>query len=541
MSNTLSSAIRTWALIAIALVLLNASVTFENVWPTAKIAWGSALSVELAICVLLMAIAPAAGRRLARRVLPVLWIVLVLGRYLDVTGPGLYGRPFNLYWDSQHLGNVLAMLLQATPAWVAVVGAAAVVFVFVASFLIARFALTTLATAMADSRTRLGLATAASASIAMFAVQQLTPSFAAPLTFADPVTPEYVQQARFVAAMMSPRDAGPELGPSPDLDVPLEGLRGQDVLLVFIESYGALTFDLPGMASALAPARTELSDAIRESGRRVVSGFVASPTFGGSSWLAHLTLLSGVEVRDQYAYTALMSSSRETAVRSFRRRGYRTVALMPGMRQAWPEGAFYGFDAIYGHADLEYGGPEFGWWSIPDQFALAKLDALERNRRPRPPLFVVFPTSTTHWPFGPVAPYQPDWSRMLSEQPFDEPDVERAMAAWPDPGNPRPSYVRALNYEFITLAGYLRQHDDDFLMILIGDHQPPGLSTGPERSWDVPVHVIGRQNIILDRLLEQGFREGLHPSRPGMGSMHALLPTLLNAFSTTTAPANAAY
>jgi hypothetical protein len=489
-----------------------------------------------------MAIAPNLGRRLARRILPALWIVLVLGHYLDVTGPGLYGRPFNLYWDSRHLGNVLGMLLQATPAWVAILGGTGVVLVLVASFLIARLALTTLAKAMADSRARLGLAAGAAALIAVFAVQQVTPSFAAPLTFAEPVTPEYVQQAKFVAAMFGPQDAGPVLGPSPDLDVPLEGLHGQDVLLVFIESYGALTFDLPGMESALAPARAELAHAIRESGRRVVSGFVSSPTFGGSSWLAHLSLLSGVEVRDQYAYTALMSSTRETVVSNFRRRGYRTVALMPGMRQAWPEGAFYGFDAIYGHADLEYDGPEFGWWSIPDQFALAKLDALERNRKPRPPLFVVFPTSTTHWPFGPVAPYQPDWSRMLTRRAFDESDVERAMAAWPDPGNPRPSYVRALTYEFTTLAGYLREHDaDDFLMILIGDHQPPGLSTGPERSWDVPVHVIGRHNIILDRLLEHGFRDGLHPSRPGMGSMHALLPTLLSAFSTTRAPANAAY
>ena len=106
---------------------------------------------------------------------------------------------------------------------------------------------------------------------------------------------------------------------------------------------------------------------------------------------------------------------------------------MPGMRQPWPEGAFYGFDEIYGRDLLEYQGPQFGWWSIPDQYALAKLDALEGARSSRAPLFVVFPTSTTHAPYGPVAPYQPDWSRVLTTRPL-RPGRGRSR----DGGQPRP-------------------------------------------------------------------------------------------------------
>src|SRR5687768_12731865 len=152
-----------------------------------------------------------------------------------------------------------------------------------------------------------------------------------------------------------------------------------------------------------------------------------------------------------------MASQRDTLVTNFSRRGYHTVALMPGMRQAWPEGAFYGFDVIYGRDLLEYEGPEFGWWSIPDQFALARLDALERRQAPRAPVFVVFPTSTTHAPFGPVPPYQPAWPRVLTPTPFDRADVDRAMAVSPDLSNLGPSFVRAMNYEYRSLAGYLRE------------------------------------------------------------------------------------
>jgi hypothetical protein len=226
-----------------------------------------------------------------------------------------------------------------------------------------------------------------------------------------------------------------------------------------------------------------------------------------------------------------MASQRETIITNFSRRGYRTVALMPGMRQAWPEGAFYHFDQIYGHELLDYRGPQFGWWSIPDQYALAKLDALERTATTRAPLFIVFPTSTTHAPFGPVAPYQPDWSRVLTADAFDAADVDRAMAATPDLTNLRPSYVHATSYEYATLAGYLRQHPrDDMVLIAIGDHQPPAAVSGRGASWSVPVHVFARRGHLLDRLVGHGFRPGLDPLRPPIGAMHTLVPMLLDAF-----------
>ena len=108
----------------------------------------------------------------------------------------------------------------------------------------------------------------------------------------------------------------------------------------------------------------------------MVSAFVESTTFGGESWLAHISLLSGTEVRDQDTNVRLMAQQRDTMVTAFSRQGYRTVAIMPGLQRAWPEGSFYGFDEIYGAHQLEYQGPPFGWWDITDQFALARMDAL---------------------------------------------------------------------------------------------------------------------------------------------------------------------
>jgi hypothetical protein len=511
--------------VAISLVALNASLAFGNVWPTPRIRWEWALSVELALCVLLLAVAHRWAGRLARQVLPPLWVVLVAGHYLDVSAPGLYGREFNLYWDSQHLGNVAAMLARAAPWWMIAAAAACAVFLVALVYVLARVALGQVAAAMEGRRSRLALGSLAAAVIVLFAS-----GGADRLAFADPVTPAYVRQVRFVLAMAGPGAVAPPLGASPALDANLRGLNGADVLLVFVESYGAVTYDVPAIAAGLSESRADLEAAIRETGRHIVSAYVESPTFGGSSWLAHLSLLSGVEVRDQYAYTSLMASRRETIVTNFKRRGYRTVALMPGMRQPWPEGAFYSFDVIYGRDRLQYEGPQFGWWSIPDQYALAKLDALEHARASRAPLFAVFPTSTTHAPFGPVAPYQRDWSRVLTKDAYDEADVARAMAARTDLTNLRPSYVRAMAYEYASLAGYLRARADDVVMIAIGDHQPPAAVSGKDAPWHVPVHVIARQPRVLARLLAGGFRPGLEPRRPSIGAMHALVPMLLGAF-----------
>jgi len=312
-------------------------------------------------------------------------------------------------------------------------------------------------------------------------------------------------------------------------------LRGADVFLVFIEAYGAVAYEKPDIAPRLAASRADLEGAIRATNRDVVSAFVESPTFGGSSWLAHVSLMSGVEVRDQEKNARLMTQKRETIVTTFARRGYRTVALMPGLRQRWPEGAFYGFDDIYGATRLDYRGPEFGWFAVPDQISLARFDALEASRPARPPLFVFFPTISTHFPFSPTPPYQPDWARMLNVRPYDGPAIVRAYAREPDWTNFAPGYVDAVSYTYATLGGYLRAHADrDVVMIVLGDHQPAAAVSGEGAPWDVPVHVIAskaaRQQ-ILDRLRACGFRTGITPSRPPLGRMHALLPVLLAAFS----------
>jgi hypothetical protein len=525
---------RRWLTLGVALVILDASLTFRNVWPTPLVTWRGDLSIELAACLAAMTIAAwhwGPPSRTALRWLAAAWVVLVAGRYADVTAPALYGREVNLYWDLRHVSAVASMLARvASPRLIALL-LAATILVPLVIYAPIFWALRQVGKAMARAQRRVTLGVLACTAVLLFVVQQLGGPIPAMPSFARPVTRTFWHQTRLMTAELTSRGER-SLGSGPSFDADLAAVRGADVLLIFMESYGAVTYDRPEFAEPLRASRTRFEADVRESGRDMVSAFVESPTFGGSSWLAHVSLLSGIEVRDEDTNVRLMARKRDTLVTAFARHGYRTIALMPGLHQSWPEGQFYGFDEIVGEERLGYRGPPFGWWTVPDQFAIARLDAGEIAPQPRAPVFAFFPTTGTHTPFSPTAPYQPDWARVLTEGPYEQADIERAWEEVPDWLNLGPDYVRALSYSYTWLGGYLRlRADRDLVMILIGDHQPPAAVSGERAGWEVPVHVIASRRAVLDPLLAHGFRSGVVPVHPALCRMHALTPLLLQALS----------
>jgi len=132
-----------WIALAAALLILNLSLTFANVWPTPAVTWHGQLSVELALCILLLAIAGRFGSpsRPWLSGLAAAWVLLVIGRYAEVTAPALYGRPVNLYWDSRHVSAVVAMLVRVASTWRIVLAVVAALLVLVLIYIVLRWAI----------------------------------------------------------------------------------------------------------------------------------------------------------------------------------------------------------------------------------------------------------------------------------------------------------------------------------------------------------------------------------------------------------------
>jgi len=523
-----------WLGFVAGLLVLDASLSFSSLWPTPGIRWTGQLSVECAVLLAGLALAwHLRGRPPAwmLRLLAIVWMVLALGRYAAVTSTALFGRDINLYWDSRHFSAVGAMLARvASPLALAGVALAAVG-IPLAVYALLRWALGRVSEGLARDGTRRALAAGCLVVVALFTAERLTMQPDATPIMPSPISSTYLRQAGMVADILLGRD-GQSLGEGPALPTDLSAIGGADVLLVFVESYGAVTYDRPAFAQALEPRRVRFEEQAHASGLDVVSGFVVSPTFGGSSWLAHVSFLTGIEVKDESTNVRLMAQKRRTLVTALGGRGYRTVAVMPGLQEYWPEGAFYGFDRIYDTQQLEYTGPSFGWWPIPDQFALAQLDHLELARKDRAPVFAFLPTTSTHTPFSPTPPYQPSWARMLTPQPYDEVDYQKAWAEPPDWLNLGPSYVHSIEYALATLGGFVGlPRTRDVVLVLIGDHQPPAVVSGEGAPWDVPVHVVSNRGAMLDALVAQGFTRGVHPRRAPLMRMNELMPALTAAMS----------
>ncbi len=526
----------------LALLVLNTMLSFGPLWPTPGIVPQARLAPEMVglwLLLLWLAARPAAPSGQALWWLSVLVLVLVLGRYADVTAPSLFGRPVSLYWDVPQIPRFLWVSARSHPWWVSLAAVTLVLGLGWLLLLLIRWCLVSLLHTLAPRALRSIGAWGLTFGAALLAAAHVAWVPGTGRWVSNAVLPTYAQQLRLLADAHLPgrlTHALPALTPVEDalnshgIDA-LAALRQRDVSLIFLESFGAALYDHPQIGPATEGGRVALQQAISGSGRHVVSGFFRSPVIGGASDLAHLSLLSGVDLSDPRRHDLLLTTRRPTLMHLFRQAGYQAFGVYHAVSWPWPEHVHYGFDHFLDGPALAYEGPPITFWKIPDQIALARFEQAHPRTGDSPPRILFFPTITSHFPFNPVPPYQPDWQRALTATPFDAEELQAALdqpVNWLDM---RSHYVSAVNYVYRWLAGHLEQPEPrETIYVLVGDHQPTANITGEGAPWDVPVHIVSRDQRLLDRFRSQGFSDGLWPERQVLGEMHHLTSLLLSGF-----------
>lgn len=307
----------------------------------------------------------------------------------------------------------------------------------------------------------------------------------------------------------------------------LNRLQGADVLLFLVESYGRTVFSRPQYRQAMAGVMTRLAAVLDRQGMAAVSSYLTAPTYGGSSWLSHGTLESGLRVADDLEYTALLRSALPPLAAYFRQAGYRTVSVMPGTRFAFPEGAYFGYEQVYYAWHFNYRGPAFGWSPMPDQFVLDWVRRREFGDRAQP-RFARYVLISSHAAFNSQPPFVADWDAIGDGGLYGELTPVSYPIAWPDLSNAGEAYLRALDYEFEVLGSYLAHYlRPGSLVIIMGDHQPNRQLTGDNEPWSVPVHVISGNLRLLEPFRRRGYTPGL---TPGQALPHAGMETFLTGF-----------
>jgi phosphatidylglycerophosphate synthase len=323
----------------------------------------------------------------------------------------------------------------------------------------------------------------------------------------------------------------------------LNGLRGKDVMLVFVESFGRSAVQDSSFSPGIEDVLHRGTERLQASGFHARSAFLTSPTYGGASWLAHSSLQSGVWVNNASRYDQLLESDRFTLSQAFKRAGWRTVYDVPADNREWlPATSFYGYDAVYDQRNLGYAGPTFAYASMPDQYALLALQRLELGKPDRRRVFAEIDLVSSHAPWTRI-PKMIRWRDVGDGSIFyGMPAGNLTTAAlWSDSEGVRAAYGRSIQYSLDALISFVQHYgDDDLVLVVLGDHQPSTVVTGrgpdPDApmaglSHDVPISVIAHDTAVLDRIAGWGWETGLQPGpQAPVWPMNAFRDRFLSAF-----------
>ena len=503
---------------------------------TARALW--LLPLELPVILLAMVALPQRGRGPAAWALGAVLATLTAAKVADLSARLALARPFNWWLDAHLLGAAWEFLAGAAGP----VGPVAALAAMAALVLAVAWSSARAARTLGAAADRLGRRRALAAALLVAAgyagvatVRWTTPLWPPVEAFTARLAAQHAAAAwrarddlaRFRAAAR--RDAVAAVAD----ERLFARLRGRDVVLAFVESYGRAVAAGPPHGARTRAGLRRLGAAARARGLGVRSAWLKSPTVGGQSWLAHASLLSGLDVDTQVRYRALVRSDRRTLTHLTGRAGWRRVAVMPAITRAWPAARYYGYDRLYDRDALAYAGPAFNWVTMPDQYSLAVLARRELADPADRAVFAEIALISSHAPFVPVPPVVP-WGeigegRIFARWAEQGPSPDEL---WRDPGRVRAHYGDAIAYVLASLRAFVADKlPRDAVLIVAGDHQPAPLITGTGATRQVPVHVIAPPTVLAHLESWDWTRAAVPDPDAPVWPMHAFRDRFVRAFT----------
>ena len=496
------------------------------------------LPIELLVLIALALVLPRTPRRIVAVIAGLALTLVVVLKVINYEVFTLYNRPYDPLGDTSQLGNgieTLRSLVGGTETKEIEVGAVIGTVVLAVLLVLATLRLTR----VAATNRRWALRTVAG----LAAVGALCSVLGAQLMSHTPITSTLsaglvVDEVNAVRADLHDRSVfGAQIKHDPIATTPtnqlLTGLRGKNVLLVFVEAYGQQAVEGRSFSPEVDAVLTKGNKQLRSAGFSSRSGFLKSATYGGISWLAHSSLQAGLWVNNQDRYNQLISAKRFTLAQAFKQAGWRTVVDDPSNDRPWPQGkAFYHWDTIYNRYQVGYHGPTFTYASMPDQYIFSALNRLQLTQPHKQPLFAEVDTVSSHMPWNRI-PEQIPWSQVGNGSIYNRIASDHETGSfWSNPPRVQAAYGRSVVYAMSTLISYVQHFGKkNDVLIVVGDHQPLPIVSGLRSNHDVPISIIAHDPQVLKQIGSWGWNAGLQPrANAPVWPMSAFRNKFLDAF-----------
>ena len=476
------------------------------------------LPLEGLLLIALAIALPARGRRILAVIVGVALTLVVTLKVINYEVFKTFNRPFDPIGDTSQLGNgleTLRSLVGRTETRLIEIGAVVGIVVLVVLLTLAMLRLTRVASANRGLALRVVAGLGAVWAVCWVLGAQLishTP-IASTLSAGLIVDQVHALQADIHDRGVFAKQIKTDAFRNTPTDQLLTGLRGKDVLLVFVEAYGQQAVQGTSFSPEVDAALKQGDGRLQSAGFSSRSGFLDSATYGGISWLAHSSLQSGLWVDSQLRYNQLIAAKRFTLAQAFKQAGWRTVDDVPSNDRAWPQGEkYYHYDKIYNRYQVGYHGPTFTYASMPDQYIFSALQRLEIGKTHRKPLFAEVDTVSSHMPWNRI-PHPIGWKQVGDGSIYNKtPMIHETGAFWSNPTRVKAAYGTSIVYAMNTLTSFVQHYGDkNLVLIVLGDHQPLPIVSGHNSNHNVPISIIAHDPKVLEQIGSWGWNPGLQP------------------------------
>jgi hypothetical protein len=334
----------------------------------------------------------------------------------------------------------------------------------------------------------------------------------------------------------------------------LPGFEDADIHLFIVESYGMTVFSNPHQYARLEDFYRDMERRLEEAGFAALSWAYESTAFGGTSWLADASLITGLKIDTQHKYDRILEEGTHNLLHILADRGYRRIFSAPGSSYMDEKHRrFYDFSRYLLYDDFAYEGPYFAYGRMPDQYQLAraaeeigltgtgqgtKKMATDYSTAGYPAagysaaddpakgysakgypaageesLFVEYMLCSSHVPWNYIPPYLPDWEFPSNGRVYyDRSRNTYYEQSWTAGSEKFEGYAHSIRYSLESALGYImRLLRDGEVVILVGDHQPAFPVSEKGASFAVPIHILSTDEDVIQPFHRFGYVEGLKP------------------------------